>query len=183
MHTGHDMMSTAQIDTLYGRQDTLRFFVNLTRWMRTVHELHLLPPAPGLQMYLSVPRTNPYKEGKRHALYCMSLPPTCHSRVRVQLELVYDWHLHDMPAVATHAGRHDVSPCDAIATRQKCHVLHGSTAGLPDGNVMLHETRVCKTVYVPTKHLAVLLHVYATLRRLHLRTVISCYAMKVRRAA
>ena len=57
------------------------------------------------------------------------------------------------------------------------------TAGLPEGTVTLHDAHVNKTVYVPAKHLADVLRVFATLMRLRLTTVTSCNQLKVRHAA
>lgn len=37
-------LSMMQMRSLLGRQKVLQLFINITRWMHTVHTLHLLPP-------------------------------------------------------------------------------------------------------------------------------------------
>ncbi len=70
-------MLAAQIDSVHGRQQTLQLFINLTRWVRSVHDLHLLPPAPGLEMYTEHQRVNPYSEGKLQLPCHGSLQRSC----------------------------------------------------------------------------------------------------------
>ena len=79
------MSPAAQIGIWLGRRETLKYFINLTRWLRTVHEMHLLPPAPSLQMYSEVPRQNPYNQGKCHTAYHVSLLSSCRRDMQHQI--------------------------------------------------------------------------------------------------
>ncbi|KAG5175349.1 hypothetical protein JKP88DRAFT_265861 [Tribonema minus] len=46
--------------TQTGRRRALRTFINITRWVRTIHELNLLPPKPVLPLLTTVDRPSPY---------------------------------------------------------------------------------------------------------------------------
>ena len=50
---------SAQVDRL-GRQRVVKLFINLIRWLRTVHSLRLLPPAPPAQLLVPFYRDSPY---------------------------------------------------------------------------------------------------------------------------
>ena len=45
---------------LLGRQRIVKLFINLIRWLRTVHELSLLPPPPPAQLLEPFKRPSPY---------------------------------------------------------------------------------------------------------------------------
>ncbi|DBB07141.1 TPA: hypothetical protein ACH3X1_011712 [Trebouxia sp. C0004] len=45
---------------LLGRQRIVKLFINLIRWLRTVHELSLLPPPPPAQLLVPFKRPSPY---------------------------------------------------------------------------------------------------------------------------
>lgn len=49
-----------QMASYTGRQRILKLFINLTRWMRTVHELRLLPSPPPAQLLVPFHRRSPY---------------------------------------------------------------------------------------------------------------------------
>ncbi len=49
-----------QMVDLVGRQRVVKLFINLTRWLRTVHTLRLLPPTPPAQLLVPFHRLSPY---------------------------------------------------------------------------------------------------------------------------
>ncbi len=49
-----------QMVDMLGRQRIVRLFINLTRWIRTVHVLRLLPPTPPAQLLVPFHRLSPY---------------------------------------------------------------------------------------------------------------------------
>ncbi len=49
-----------QMVDMLGRQRIVRLFINLTRWIRTVHVLRLLPPPPPAQLLVPFHRLSPY---------------------------------------------------------------------------------------------------------------------------
>ncbi|KAL3150158.1 hypothetical protein ABBQ32_000020 [Trebouxia sp. C0010 RCD-2024] len=49
-----------EMRSLSGRQKVLRLFINLTRWLHTVHALGLLPPPPPARLLKTFFRTSPY---------------------------------------------------------------------------------------------------------------------------
>ena len=49
-----------QMVDMLGRQRIVRLFINLTRWIRTVHVLRLLPPPPPAQLLVPFYRLSPY---------------------------------------------------------------------------------------------------------------------------
>ena len=56
-------------------------------------------------------------------------------------------------------------------------------AAWPKGLVTIEEARVVKTVHIPERHIGALLHVYATLAPLQVKTLITLERLKVRHAA
>eukprot|EP00611_Tribonema_gayanum_P023654 TRINITY_DN5017_c0_g1_i1.p1 TRINITY_DN5017_c0_g1~~TRINITY_DN5017_c0_g1_i1.p1 ORF type:complete len:591 (+),score=71.53 TRINITY_DN5017_c0_g1_i1:38-1810(+) len=57
------MLVEFQMGTSQGRRDAILTFINITRWLRTVHELSLLPPRPMLTLLKAVTRPSPYTLG------------------------------------------------------------------------------------------------------------------------
>ena len=51
---------TMQMVDLVGRQRIVKLFINLIRWLRTVHVLCLLPPPPPAQLFVPFKRLSPY---------------------------------------------------------------------------------------------------------------------------
>ncbi len=49
-----------QMVDLVGRQRIVKLFINLIRWLRTVHVLSLLPPPPPAQLLVPFNRLSPY---------------------------------------------------------------------------------------------------------------------------
>ena len=56
-----------QMRSLSGRRKVLHLFINLTRWLHTVHMLCLLPPPPPERLLKPFFRSSPYN-GERHCL-------------------------------------------------------------------------------------------------------------------
>ncbi|KAG5181104.1 hypothetical protein JKP88DRAFT_246306 [Tribonema minus] len=57
------MLVEFQIGTSQGRRDAILTFINITRWLRSVHELSLLPPRPLLTLMKAVTRPSPHTLG------------------------------------------------------------------------------------------------------------------------
>ncbi len=49
-----------QMVDLVGRQRIIKLFINLIRWLRTVHVLRLLPPPPPAPLLVPFNRLSPY---------------------------------------------------------------------------------------------------------------------------
>ena len=74
-----------QMVDLAGRQHVVKLFINLVRWLRTVHVLSLLPPTPPAQLLEPFKRPSPYP-GKvsilLHFLISIHLTVgTCHADI------------------------------------------------------------------------------------------------------
>lgn len=59
-HTAQDDLCIVQMRSLSGRRKVLQLFINLTRWLHTVHSLCLLPPPPPARLMKAFFRPSPY---------------------------------------------------------------------------------------------------------------------------
>ncbi len=53
-------VSVFQMRSLLGRRRVLQLFINITRWLHTVHTLCLLPPPPPARLMKPFFRPSPY---------------------------------------------------------------------------------------------------------------------------
>eukprot|EP00611_Tribonema_gayanum_P032690 TRINITY_DN987_c0_g1_i2.p1 TRINITY_DN987_c0_g1~~TRINITY_DN987_c0_g1_i2.p1 ORF type:complete len:367 (-),score=73.78 TRINITY_DN987_c0_g1_i2:165-1265(-) len=74
-----------------GRRRALLIFINITRWLRTIHVLRLLPPSPVLPLLQPMPRTSPFPGGSttmtmhRRSVHKVMVMPT--DRVQMLLDV------------------------------------------------------------------------------------------------
>ena len=72
--------------SLSGRQKVLQLFINLTRWLHTIHTLSLLPPPPPARLLDTFFRPSPYI-GECPSLVCW-LSAICNLAVRSAIGLI-----------------------------------------------------------------------------------------------
>ncbi|KAL0019938.1 hypothetical protein WJX77_012405 [Trebouxia sp. C0004] len=63
-----------EMRTLSGRRKVLQLFINLTRWLHTVHSLDLLPPPPPARLMKAFFRPSPYHVNSNEEQYGIPAP-------------------------------------------------------------------------------------------------------------
>ena len=58
--TAYTAVLMVMVKSLSGRQKVLQLFINLTRWLHTIHTLSLLPPPPPARIMETFFRPSPY---------------------------------------------------------------------------------------------------------------------------
>ena len=147
-----------QMVTPHGRQHLLRLFINLTRWVRTIAVLKLLPPAApcatagALRPAVTLPG---WVQQLQQGIMLPLLGRACAQ-------------CHE-----------DVAKGQALVSCVLADPLPGSAGVNVDVVLTLHNDYVKKVALVPTEHLQQLLDVYTMLRALMLPNCILCTRFQV----
>lgn len=159
-----------------GRQAVVELFINLTRWVRTIDVLKLLPHPPPAPLLVPFYRQSPY-------------PGACNNPEQgIALLLPFSYRVHADGAVI---GAAACSLC--LHTNGQSPLLSRSSLLCPPNNALsgyadvsddvritLHNDYVEKVVTVPRNHLQQLVDVYAMLDSLRLPDARCCKRLQVR---
>ena len=161
-------MMSLQARDLPGRCKALLTFINITRWVRTLHHLRVLPPRPTLMLLEAVERPSPFQGRCASCIEWTVMVNCCVKSIG-----------NSMPML-----RFNYAPCLLL---QLLNLLASfpSNAGVvsvlcPPTVMTLHLRSVEKRVSIPTSHLQGLLDVYGMLSSCNIPGAISCERLKVR---
>lgn len=142
-----------QMRSLLGRRRVLQLFINITRWLHSVHTLSLLPPPPPARLLQPFYRSSPYSG--EHPVRCYSSAPTTGNLEEYSSEVLID----------SKVG----------------YVFAGNSSAEQHGQVqlMFHFRSVEKAFLVPGGHIQELLNVYGLLHKLRLPGAIHCASLEV----
>jgi len=179
-----------QMVDMLGRQRIVRLFINLTRWIRTVHVLRLLPPTPPAQLLVPFHRRSPYPGDFSILLLLLVSKVRASIHGIIQTTMVFvDKHgvlvnctvpLYRMvPDQFVHACA--PSQLDPHIVGDPGPLFAADEAGHQQSEVeiTLHFRGVEKRFAVPGQHLQELLDVYGLLQHLLLPGAIRCKSLEV----